>query len=338
MNIKYYPLIISIVLMSCKSEKKEPTEPIRPLTELNFTYNKINGIGFEKGITRRDPSDVIKVDDVCYVYYTKVIGRAAGYWGEIWYAVSKDNGFSWEEKGRTLGLGDKNAFDSQAVFTPNIIKANGKYYLFYTGVKPTPSRTDGYFENNSTTDITALGLAVADKPDGSFTRISNDPILKISVEPEKFDSYRIDDAALLFKDNKYMLFYKGRSRAHNESGPAHTQMGVAVSTYPEGPFVKYETPILDGSHEVMIWKQGNGVGALASISSTLEYSKTGFDFITDRKSIHIDNRPYAPGAFRADLTGGISNELKWGISMVHNGPDCYLIRYTAKNKKIISND
>jgi len=338
MNVKYFPLIILIVLCSCKIEKKEEQQLEKPLTKLTFSYNEITGIGFEKGITRRDPSDVIKVDNVCYVYYTKVIGRAPGYWGDIWCATSKDNGYSWTEEGRVLGIGETGTFDSQAVFTPNIIKVNRKYYMFYTGVKPTPGRTDGYFENNSITDITAFGLAVANKPDGPFTRVDNNPILKISVEPEKFDSYRIDDAALLFKDGKYMLFYKGRSRIHSESGPAHTQMGVAIASQPEGPYLKYDKPILDKSHEVLIWKQGNGVAALASISSTLEYSKTGLDFMTDRKNIKIENRPFAPGAFRADLTGEASNELKWGISMIHNGSDCYLIRYSAKNHKYISND
>lgn len=28
-----------------------------------FSYDKITGIGYEKGVTRRDPSDIIKVGD-----------------------------------------------------------------------------------------------------------------------------------------------------------------------------------------------------------------------------------------------------------------------------------
>ena len=87
-------------------------------------------------------------------------------------------------------------FDSQATFTPNILYANGKYYLYYTGVKPTPENEKGEFENNSTTDITAIGVAVSDSPDGPFARVTEEPILKVSVESEKFDSYRVDDASL----------------------------------------------------------------------------------------------------------------------------------------------
>ncbi len=321
-------LILLMLCLSClKKKAKEIDFELKPVT---YSYIELSGIGLEKGITRRDPSDVIKVNNTYYVYYTKVIGQAAGYWGDLWYATSRDEGFTWEEQGQILDVGDEKTFDSQAVFTPNIIKANEKYYLFYTGVKPTEGRTDGVFENNAITDITAIGLAVSDTPDGPFERISSEPVMKISDEAEKFDNYRIDDAALLFKDGKYLLFYKGRSRAHGVTGPAHTQMGVAVANQPEGPYIKHKSPILDNSHEVMIWKQGEGVAALASISSTLEYSQTGFDFITDRKTIKVTNRPFAPGAFRADLTGGVSNNLEWGISMVHNDADCYLVRYEVK--------
>lgn len=301
------------------------------LKGVTYSFTKLEGIGLEKGITRRDPSDVILVSGVYYVYYTKVVGQASGYWGDMWYATSKD-GFKWQESGPVLGLGNKDKFDSQAVFSPNIIKVKKQYYLFYTGVKPTLGRTDGVFENNSTTDITALGLAVSNNPNGPFKRISEDPILEVSNNAEDFDSFRIDDAAVLFKNGEYLLYYKGRSRYHGKVGPRYTQMGVALCAKPEGPFIKHGKPLLAQSHEVLIWKQGKGVAALASISSTLEYSETGLDFATDKKNIAVENRPFAPGAFRPDLTGGKSDRLNWGVSMVHNGPSCYLIRYDVKEK------
>jgi Neuraminidase (sialidase) len=142
----------------------------KELAAVVFESDTVPGIGHETGCTRRDPSDVIKVDDTWYVWYTKVYGRSPGYWGTIWYATSKDEGYTWEEKGEALGIGAEGSFDSQAVFTPNILYARGKYYLFYTGVKPTPGRTDGVFENNSTNDFTAIGVAGANSPDGPFSR------------------------------------------------------------------------------------------------------------------------------------------------------------------------
>lgn len=296
---------------------------------IEFTYQDVSAIGHEEGVTRRDPSDVIKVGDTYYVYYTKVYGRSPGYWGTLWYATSTDEGYTWEEQGEILGVGQENAFDSQATFTPNILYAEGSYYLYYTGVKPTPGNEDGEFENNSITDITAIGVAKSNSPDGPFVRVQEEPIVKVSVEPEKFDSYRVDDSALLYRNGLYWLYYKGRSLVDSDQGPLYTKMGVAYSKNPEGPFEKYGEPILDRSHEVLIWRQSTGVGALASFSESLEYAPGGVDFLTDQLSVEVDNKPLAPGLFRPDLTNSNTSEdgMLWGISMIHNGAESYLIRY-----------
>ncbi|MDN5204342.1 family 43 glycosylhydrolase [Fulvivirgaceae bacterium BMA10] len=332
-------LFITALYLLCTSAsflvKGQDIESIKDAyNKLVFSYDKVSGIGHEKGVTRRDPSDIIKVGNTYYVYYTKVYGRSPGYWGTLWYATSGDEGYTWEEKGEVLGLGKKGKFDSQATFTPNILYAEGKYYLYYTGVKPTPGNEKGEFENNSTTDITAIGLAFSASPDGPFERLSNEPILKVSVESEKFDSYRIDDAVLLYRNGLYWLYYKGRSRSHGKGGPAHTQMGVAYSKNPEGPFTKYDKPLLSGSHEVMLWQEGTGIAALASLSHTFEYAADGIDFITKPLNVKVENRPNAPGVFRQDLTNpAIKGEgLKWGISMIHNGDEAYLIRYKVESK------
>ena len=256
-----------------------------------------------------------------------------GYWGTLWYATSTDEGFTWQEQGEALGAGRDGKFDSQATFTPNILHAEGKYYLFYTGVKPTPGRTDGVFENNSTNDFTAIGVAVSDSPDGPFRRLhEGNPCLEVSREEDAFDSYRIDDAVLLVREGKYWLYYKGRNLQHGKGGPGRTMMGVACSPGPGGPYTKYEyNPILDKSHEVMIWKQGKGVGCLASISSTVEYAQDGLDFTSAALNITIpdEDRPKAPRVFRPDLVDRETGEdgLAWGISMVHNGEEAYLIRW-----------
>ena len=323
-------ILLIAILISLLSVQGQEVKDLRAKFEkVKFAYDQLPGIGYEKGSTRRDPSDVIKVGDTYYVYYTKVYGRSSGYWGTLWYATSKDEGFTWKEGGEILGRGEKNTFDSQATFTPNILYANGKYYLYYTGVKPTPGNKEGAFENNSTTDITAIGVAISNSPAGPFTRLSDDPILKISPKVDKFDSYRIDDAVLLYRKGLYWLYYKGRSRGNGQSGPAHTQMGAAFSKSPEGPFTKLDNPILSGSHEVMLWQEGAGIGAVASLSNTFEYAPDGLDFMSHKLGVEVENRPKAPGAFRQDLTQStmIGEGLKWGISMRQNGNEDYLIRF-----------
>jgi hypothetical protein len=328
-------IVIIAMFLSLASVQGQEVKDLREKFEkVKFTYDTLPGIGHEKGCTRRDPSDVIKVGDTYFVYYTKVYGTSPGYWGTVWYATSQDEGYTWKEQREILGLGETKTFDSQATFTPNILSANGHYYLYYTGVKPTPGNLEGAFENNSTTDITAIGLAISDSPSGPFTRLSHEPILKVSPEPEKFDSYRVDDAAMLYRNGLYWLYYKGRGRVNGESGPVHTQMGAAFSKYPEGPFTKLDHPILSGSHEVALWQEGTGIGALASLSNTFEYAPEGIDFMTNKLDVKVENRPLAPGIFRQDLTNSkIKGEgLHWGISMVHNGDESYLIRFKLVSK------
>jgi hypothetical protein len=116
-------------------------------------------------------------------------------------------------------------------------------------------------------------------------------------------------------------------------------MGVAFSDQPEGPFEKHQgNPILDKSHEVLIWREETGVGCLASISSSFEYAEDGMDFSSMPLAVPIDRptRPNAPGAYRIDLVqrNAKTSGLTWGISMVHNHDEAYLIRFELKNDNV----
>jgi hypothetical protein len=287
---------------------------------------------------------VIRVGDAHYVYYTKVVREKlpqahrrlypSGYpLGEIWVAASKDEGKNWKEIGAVLVPGETGAFDSYSVFTPNILKRNDKYYLYYTGVKPTPGRTDGIFENNSTTDVTAIGLAVSDAPDKPFQRISTDPILKTTTDGTSFDSFRVDDAALLIRDfdqdgdADVGLYYKGRNLAHGRRGPGRTKMGLAVADSIEGPYVRQNggRPLLEKGHEVLIWQEGQSITTLTSIDRKIQRSEDGYQF-TPLKVVR--NRPTAPGLFREELTAPEAQPMTatWGVCH-KNDPNPYLVRF-----------
>ncbi|MGJ8743542.1 family 43 glycosylhydrolase [Polaribacter sp.] len=326
-------LIILGFLTSCsayknKEDKKEEETSLVKKSSLKFTYQDVKGIGKDSLYNRRDNSDIIKVNNTYYVWYSRMDSPiTSGYWATIWYATSTDEGYTWQEQGMALGLGEKGAFDSHSVFTPNIIAQDGKYYLYYTGVKPTPGNPKAEFEGNHTTDITAIGLAVSDSPNGPFVRAENNPVLTISKTAEDFDSYRIDDASMLKKDNKIWLYYKGRSIIHGSKGPKFTEMSVAYADTPNGPFVKHKGSLLDKSHEVLIWKKDNGVASLASISKTINYAKDGVHF-----SMLVDSLtkiPKAPGLYRPDLEGNnVNTETPgWGIAMKVKKGEAYLVRF-----------
>ncbi|WP_139956442.1 family 43 glycosylhydrolase [Flavicella sediminum] len=322
------------LLVSCQSAKKEnkskklasvQTEQIR------FVYQEIKGVGKDSIYNRRDNSDIIKVNDTYYMWYTRMDSPiTSGYWGTIWYATSKDEGFTWTEQGMALDLGKEGAFDSHSVFTPNILAYKGKYYLYYTGVKPTPGNKNKEFEGNSTTDITAIGLAVADSPDGPFVRVENNPVLEISPVASDFDSFRIDDASLLVRDDKIWLFYKGRSIVDGKQGPKRTKMSVAYAKEGKGPYVKHKGALLAKSHEVLIWQKEGGVASIASINATINYAKDGEHYTIMHDS--LKKIPKAPGLYRPHLENGNSNaEIPgWGISMIQKKGSAYLLRFEMK--------
>ncbi|QGY43678.1 family 43 glycosylhydrolase [Maribellus comscasis] len=332
-----------LILFSCGLKKEKHTaKSLSAETFFDtiwFEYENIKGIGYEEGITRRDPSDIIKVDNTYYIWYTKVFAATkgektplynSGYYGTIWYATSKD-GNSWTEKGLVLGTGKERAFDSHAVFTPNILFYEDKYYLYYTGVKPTPGVSGLIFENNSDTDITAIGLAMANSPNGPFLRMSDQPVLTISKDSTAFDSYRIDDAALNIRDGKVWLYYKGRSRIYGKKGPGHTQMGIAVANTPEGPYEKLKSPVLDRSHEVLIWNRNGGIASLACLNKSLHFAANGINFKTIKNNLHA--LPAAPGLYRPSISSDSdSKEVNWGLSMAQHDEDIYLTKFKMNFK------
>ena len=55
---------------------------------VKITRSALKGIGAETGVMRRDPSDIIKVGDLYYVWYSK--GKISpGYDATVWYGSNK---------------------------------------------------------------------------------------------------------------------------------------------------------------------------------------------------------------------------------------------------------
>ena len=328
--------LFTVMFAACSSSNKSTEKTASGAVK--FSYSEIEGIGYEKGVSRRDPSDIIKVDGAYYIWYTKIMAYQdgektplypSGYYGTIWYAVSKDGGHTWQEVGEALGRGVKGTFDSHAVFTPNILEEQGRYYLYYTGVQPTPGSAGVHFDNNSVNDLTAIGVAVAGVPDGPFRRLSDGPVLSVSNIDTAFDSYRVDDAALAVRDGHIWLYYKGRSKKYGDGGPANTKLGVAFAENPAGPFEKYSGPILNKSHEVLAWSVNGGMATLASLSHSLNWAADGLHFSS--KDISLSQIPHAPGLYRPELTDRHAQQIPgWGVSMETRRGDVYLVRFEMK--------
>ncbi len=98
----------------------------------NYRTRAVSGISHQPDSERQDPSNVIKVDDLYYVWYTQRKVGVHPYASTVFYASSKD-GLHWTEHGQAVGKGEPGAWDSFGVITPYVAAIDGKYYLFYTG-------------------------------------------------------------------------------------------------------------------------------------------------------------------------------------------------------------
>ncbi|MBL7222584.1 MAG: family 43 glycosylhydrolase [Candidatus Brocadiae bacterium] len=297
-----------------------------------FRYTTRIGLGPEQGITRRDPSDAIKVGEHYYVWYTRTPRGPSGYDATVWYATSPD-GLTWTERAEAVPRGAPGEWDDRSVFTPSILVAKGRYSLLYTAVaNPFNDRTH-----------TAIGMAVADSPDGPWRKVRHNPVLStgkhgtwaagtkaVATEHGAWDSHRVDDACLLTRDGRYWLYYKGRQMG---LAPSHTKLGVAIAAQPEGPYVKHEAnPVVRGGHEVLVWPHGEGVASLLTGAGapSVWYASDGIHF--ERKSA-VRAVPRAPGAYRPDAFTDTKRGqgITWGVShMTARGQMPWLVRFDCR--------
>ena len=285
-------------------------------SHVRFANTVVNVPAKQDGFMRTDPSDIIRVNGVYYIWYTK--GRQESrYDATIFYAASFD-GENWTEQGQAIARGPKDTWDEQSVFAPNILIANGKYWLYYTAV-PKPFTNKGNKVTKS-----AIGVASSDSPDGPWTKFKSNPVLLPSDNPADFDSMRVDNACLIIRQGKIWLYYKGRQW---ESVPHSTKTGVAIADKPTGPYTKHKNnPVINGGNEVVVWPYGDGVIAMLNdvapedLKNTLQYAPDGLSFNT--YMYYAPHIPNAAGTFRpeASTDSGKGKMPKWGVC-INKKPD-----------------
>ena len=302
-----------------------------------FTFSPAKGLGLEKGVSRRDPTGVIKVGDLYYVWYTRpptgqpVVGLEkatdtlrAYPWdlSDLWYATSPD-GKNWTEQGLAVRRGPKGSYDARCVYTPDILVANGRYYLFYQASADLSQGVSGWdFEDN------VIGMSWADSPDGPWTKAPQ-PILKTGPEGA-FDCKHVHDPTLIVREGKYWLYYKGTPggpvRPGDWQGPHKRDKrwgviiawGVAVADRPEGPYVKSKlNPVICGGHECIVWPYRKGVCALlvqGPEKNSLQFAEDGLNFVPKAHGLDV---PRAAGVYRVgnftDTNKMPGQGITWGL-------------------------
>ncbi len=301
----------------------------------------------EPGVVRRDPSAVIKVDGLYYVWYSKSTGHSYGFgsgdtdnktfpWDycDVWYATSQD-GWHWEEQGVAVKRGAAGDYDDRSVFTPEVLAHEGKYYLVYQTVKSPYLRRS--FE--------CVALATADSPQGPWTK-SNAPILepvqdgiwegeddnRFRVEKKgSFDSHKVHDPTLMAYKGKFYLYYKGEPMGEQmHAGGRETKWGVAIADKVEGPYIRSEyNPVTNSGHEVCVWHYNGGIAAMLTTDgherNTIQWAADGVNF---EIMSHIKGAPEANGLYRCDNTDSSPLAgLGWGLCHEVDSQEGYMMRF-----------
>lgn len=310
-------------------------------------------LAYEEGVVRRDPSAVIQVDDLYYVWYSKSTGTTQGFAGDIenekvfpwdrcdiWYASSKD-GWTWKEEGVAVERGPKGAYDDRSVFTTEILVHEGKYYLTYQTVK---SPYNVRVKNQ-------VGLAWADSPHGPWTK-SKEAILSPAdngiwkgdtdnrhlVEKKgDFDSHKVHDPCLMYYNNKFYLFYKGEQMGEEITfGGRQIRHGVAIADNPLGPYVKSPyNPISNSGHEICVWHYNGGIASLITTDgpekNTIQWAPDGINY--EIMSV-IKGAPHAIGLNRSlDNEKTPLSALEWGLTHQYKTYDYqYIRRFQGKRR------
>jgi len=291
----------------------------------NFKYSRLEGFSREPNVSRRDPSKVIRVDGLYYVYYThrRTQGPPAGPekatdtipsrdWdlAEIWYATSTD-GFRWKEQGPAVKRPPKGQFGWRSNCTPDILVFKGRYYLYY----------QAYSAVIEGGDICPVTVAEADSPCGPFRAIGR-PVVSPGGADD-WDCACVHDPFPLIYKGKIYLYYKGSPGQKRGGDNIIRAQGVAIAENPAGPFEKSPlNPVLNSGHETCLWPYKTGIAALVSLDgpekNTVQYAPDGVNF---RMMSLLQVPPVAPGPFVVDAfaDNGDGRGITWGLC--HINPD-----------------
>ena len=158
---------------------------------------------------------------------------------DIWYATSRD-GFRWKEQGPAVRRGAAGAFDDRAVFTPDILALDGKYYSVLSG---DTGRVETSVDPPDRHGLGGLARRPLDQagPSPSCGRAAAETLSARIDDADaiasfgEWDSHKLHDPYVLVYRGQIWLYYKGvqfgRTYRHDlgrrlgRSGPRMTRAG-----------------------------------------------------------------------------------------------------------------
>ncbi|MEZ0267652.1 MAG: glycoside hydrolase family protein [Phycisphaerae bacterium] len=191
-----------------------------------------------------------------HLYYSrwpveKGFAPAWALWSEVAYAVADGPLGPYTHVNVALPPRGREFWDGTTAHNPNVLQAGGKFYLFYMG-NTGDGQSYPMHRNNQ-----RVGVAVADKPEGPWTRFDK-PIVDVSPDAGAFDSLCVTNpAAAVRPGGGVLLIYKAVETAPGKPMGGRVRYGAALADRPEGPYVKkpgriFEVEGADAAKEWML--------------------------------------------------------------------------------------
>ncbi|MFC2112668.1 hypothetical protein ACFLTA_05310 [Bacteroidota bacterium] len=184
------------------------------------------------------------------------------------YHLTSGDGYHWNVEGE-IPAGEPGSFDDSRREGLQVVKWEGKFWMFYAGVSKKSSRYRSTF--------TGIGLLVANRPEGPWKRAAKGPVLKMTSDPAAWDNDMLNNPYPVYFKGKWYIYYKSRNA---ELTGGQTLQGVAIADSITGPYVRYmNNPVCDG-HGSFVWAYRGGITMLAfGTGGKIHWSPDGIHFI-----------------------------------------------------------
>lgn len=157
---------------------------------------------------------------------------------------------------------------TQAVWAPAPISRNGKYYIYFGA---------NDIQEDDTTTIGGIGVAVSDSPDGPYVDAIGSPL----IGQYHNGAQPIDQDVFIDDDGQAYIYYGGHS--HANVALLNEDM-ISIGTFPDGTQFKEITPTnyVEGAQMIkrngtyyMMWSEGGWTGPDYAVSYAMADSPLG---------------------------------------------------------------
>jgi hypothetical protein len=155
---------------------------------------------------------------------------------------------------------DRKFWDGACTHNPTVVRIGEKFYLYYMGNTGDRAPTEGLnwqHRNNQ-----RIGVAVADRPEGPWTRFDQ-PLIDISSDPQAHDALATNNPTVIARPGGgVLMIYKAVAKRGKLPFGGPVVHLAATAESPLGPFTKQPQPIFTGNgqffaaEDPFLWHDG----------------------------------------------------------------------------------